>query len=50
MNTWRCTGSEAAMSGALDSEELSTGTSRQPIRALAFRVGRLDNTRLDMGR
>ena len=30
MNTCRWQGSVAAMSGALESEELSTGTSRQP--------------------
>jgi hypothetical protein len=30
MKTWRWTGSDAAMSGAFDSEELSTGTSRKP--------------------
>ncbi len=31
MKTWRWNGSAAAMSGALESEELSTGTSRKPI-------------------
>ena len=36
MKTWRCTGSVAAMSGAFDSEELSTGTSRKPISGWPF--------------
>ena len=31
MKTWRWNGSAAAISGAFDSEELSTGTSRKPI-------------------
>ena len=31
MKTWQWNGSAAAMSGALESDELSTGTSRKPI-------------------
>ena len=49
MKTWRWNGSVAAMSGAFDSEELSTGTSRKPSSAGPLATAPFGDDVLDMG-